>query len=407
MKNCFRLVAAMCAISSCATVPPAENLDAYMTTLGNHGFSGVVLVAIDGEIVHRSAHGWANRRAAVPNTVDTAFDLGSLSKQFTAAAILHLEERELVRVGDPLSMYFENVPEDKRAITIHQLLTHTAALPRYVYHGDFVETTRDEAVALALNAPLVGVPGRRYRYSDTGYGLAAAIVEIVSGLAFTEYVKRYLFEPAGMVRTGFYNDEVWRTAPVAHGYAEGRHVGAATPRPGLVARCACCSAVQPGLVADFVCCSPRMRPGGAAEERILVRPGPYWGILGFGGVISTADDLMRWRLALEAGTVLRRETVERMFEPHVREGSSDSWYGYGWVVMPWFDGDTVTGHDGATNSYNSALYYHDGRDILVVALSNAIDRRGVFEVFYASGASEALLKSITGGELSIYPSFVH
>ncbi len=365
MKIRFMLVTTMCAVASCATIPPAEDLGAYMSTLGGHGFSGAVLVARDGRVVHRSAHGFADRESAIPNTVDTVFDLGSLSKQFTAAAILHLEERGLLSLDDTLPVYFEDVPEDKRAITIHQLLTHTAALPQYVYDGDFVETARDEAVALAMGAPLVGTPGRRYRYSDTGYGLAAAIVEVASGIAFTEYLTRFLFEPAGMVDTGFYNDEMWKSRPVANGYSNGRDVGP-----------------------------------------VASRPGPYWGILGFGGVVSTVDDLMRWRLALEGDTVLRRETARRMFEPYVQEGSNDSWSGYGWVVWSRSDGETVTGHDGATDSNNSALYYHHGQDILVVALSNAIDRGRGRELFYASTTSEAILESVIRGELHVYPSFV-
>ncbi len=130
---------------------PANQLESqiqsYLDRLEEAGFSGAVLIAQNGEVIFKNGYGLADRKKYIPITSETVFDTGSLSKQFTAAAIVHLEEQGKLQVTDTLANFFDNVPSDKADITLHQLLTHSSGLPPYVYQGDFVKTSRKEARA--------------------------------------------------------------------------------------------------------------------------------------------------------------------------------------------------------------------------------------------------------------------
>lgn len=169
-----------------------------------------------------------------------------------------------------------NIPQDKANITLHQLLTHSSGLIEYAYEDDFAKTSREETISLALNSKLKHPPGTKYLYSDTGYGLLAVIVEIASGQSFQSYLTEYLFKPAKMNRTGFYNDSKWDFPTVAYGYNNERDYGSAAKRPG-----------------------------------------PYWGILGFGGVLTTVEDLCYWHHALENNLVLSSKSTEKLFTRHI------------------------------------------------------------------------------------------
>lgn len=170
-----------------AEAPVADEIESFMEILTMHGFSGAVLIAQMGAVVFEGGYGVSNENTGAPITADTVFDCGSLSKQFTAAAVLALEETGDLGVNDRLSHFFADVPSDKADITLHQLLTHSSGLPAYVYDGDFVETDRGQALQLAFAAELESPPGSRYLYSDTGYGLLAIVVEKVSGQPFQTF----------------------------------------------------------------------------------------------------------------------------------------------------------------------------------------------------------------------------
>ena len=163
--------------------PKAARIHEYLTRATAFGFSGSVLVARDGEIVLHAGYGKADRDAGVPVTPETVFDIGSITKQFTAAAILALEEEGKLRVEDPISRFFDEVPADKRAITVHLLLTHSSGL-RGGFGGDYQRMPRDSLVRLVLDSELLWAPGTRFRYSNEGYSLLGAIVEQLSGRSY-------------------------------------------------------------------------------------------------------------------------------------------------------------------------------------------------------------------------------
>ncbi|HEX6385166.1 MAG TPA: serine hydrolase domain-containing protein, partial [Anaerolineae bacterium] len=222
-------------------------LDKYLTRVTPFGFSGALLVASGGEVVLNKGYGLAIRDEDVANTAETVFSLGSITKQFTAAAIVKLEMQGRLSTADFISDYFDGVPDDKSAVTLHHLLTHTAGVINYTGE-DYEMAQRDETVQKVLAAPLAFAPGARYQYSNAGYSLLAAVVELVSGQRYEQFLHDHLFRPAGMRFTGYRLPD-WDQRVVAHWYTGDNDFG--TP---------------------------------------LDKPYPSWNLLGNGDMLSTTDD---------------------------------------------------------------------------------------------------------------------
>lgn len=250
-----------------------STLNAYLDGLPATGISGAVLVARGSEIQVARGFGLADRTAASPNTPETLFDIGSIAKAITAIAIFRLAEAGRLVIADPIGRYLAGVPEDKTAITVHQILTHTAGLDNYHADDDFEPMRREEAVTKSLALPLRWPPGSREGYSNAGYALLAAIVEQVSGQSFPAYVAAEVLRPAGMDHTGWFHDPRWPEDRYAHGYADGQDGGVPAAWPIT------------------------------------------WALLGGGGMVSTVDDLLRLHLALRDQTLLPVETQAVMYSP--------------------------------------------------------------------------------------------
>ncbi|UCH83507.1 MAG: beta-lactamase family protein [Candidatus Latescibacterota bacterium] len=194
-------------------------MDAVMRELEAEGFSGALIAVKNGEVLLHKGYGWADRERRVPVTTETVFDVASYAKSITRAGILKLEQEGKLSTGDPITRFFVNVPADKQSITIHHLLTMQSGL--HEYHddsGDFQPMTRDEAVQRILAQPLRFTPGEDRGYSNSGYGLLAAIIEIVSGMPYMEYTQTELFKPARLRYTGYYRNPRWTPEQAAHGY---------------------------------------------------------------------------------------------------------------------------------------------------------------------------------------------
>lgn len=297
-------------------------------------FSGSVLVARDGREVFARGYGLANRAAGVAATPDTRFDIGSLGKQFTAAAILRLESEGRLSVHDPVSRHLPEYPRPAGdQITLHYLLTHTAGLPSLGRRGqlehvaeDCSPRTLEELIAFSNNLPLDFAPGTEYRYSNSGYALLAAVVERVAGMPFDVYLRTALFEPAGLQATGrvLPGEE---TAAVAVGYT--------------------------GY-------EPDVAPRGCVHAS--------WHT-GAGGVHSTARDLLRWDRALAAGRILPPEQLAKFYHPHVQTGRAGRAYAYGWNRLE-VHGRPVIHHNGGTEGFIAEFMRFEGDGLLVVVLAN-------------------------------------
>jgi CubicO group peptidase (beta-lactamase class C family) len=225
---------------------------------------------------------------------DTVFDIGSMTKQFTAAAIVRLDRDGLLDVSDPLADHLPDVPADKRSVTVEHLLTHSSGFLDSLGSDD-EPLTRDAFLREALGSELLSRPGSAYLYSNVGYSLLTAVVEEASGQDYEAYLAEQLFTPAGMTSTGYLLPD-WSKEQVAVQYdAEGRAHGTPLDQPW-------------------------------ADD------GPYWNLRGNGGLLSTPRDMFRWHVALLGDAVLDDDAKRELFEPRVREEPDETYYAYGWVV---------------------------------------------------------------------------
>lgn len=283
---------------------------------------GTVLVAKDGEVVLARGYGFADH-ATIPNSPMTLFEISSVSKQFTAAAILKLEMEGNLCVDDPISNYLKNVPGDKKEIRVRHLLAHTSGIDPDVGLAYDSPATRDEFVAFMLKAPLVSEPDQYFDYSNSAYGLLAAIVEVASGQSFEDYVREKIFVPAGCTDTGFIGDE---------------------------------NLVDSDRNSTRVC---EWMPDASAADWCW-----GWGYRGMGGVVTTACDLMKWDRALRGDAVLDVAATEKLFTPYKDD------YAFGWFVESTERGTTKAYHDGYVDGYQTLLARYIEEDVLIVILTN-------------------------------------
>jgi CubicO group peptidase (beta-lactamase class C family) len=270
-------------------------------------------------------------------TCDTVYDVMSMTKQFTAAAILKLEMMGKVRTTDPMSKFVGPVPEDKRPITLHHLLTHSAGLVDSLGH-DYAVVSREAMLRHALRSKLLSRPAEVYRYSNLGYSILAAIIEKRSGMGYEEFLAQRLFTPARMARTGYVLPD-WKTREVAVDYDE------------------------------------QGRPYGRPFERPWASDGPFWNLRGNGGMLSTARDMLRWHLALRGERILSAQAKQKLFTPHARETpNGDTYYGYGWVIMRTRDG-RVAWHNGGNGLSFGVFTRSLDSDVMVFWISNQAYRK--------------------------------
>ncbi len=344
MKNLSILLFALLAcLNFCAgqpgTIPIAigtpARLDHYLRRAEANGWSGSALVASGGKILLENGYGFADREAQKRQTAQTVFSVGSITKQFTAAAIMKLESIGKLHLDDPLSKYFPGAPADKSGITIHQLLTHSAGF-RGALGDDYDNLNAEEFAKLALASELLQPPGKGYEYSNVGYSLLGIIVEKTSGTGYEKFLRENLWLPAGMTQTGYLLPKHQKDA-LAVGYQDGKRWGTALERPW----------------------SP---------------DGPGWHLRANGGVLSTVGDMHRWYKALKNNVVLPKTATDLMFTPHVAEGPAGmSHYGYGWVVQD-MDGKRLLWHNGGNGVYNANMSFLPDDDVCIVVSSNSNDK---------------------------------
>jgi CubicO group peptidase (beta-lactamase class C family) len=298
-----------------------------MTRYESYGFAGTVLVAKNGGIVLLKGYGLADRTRKIPNGPATRFEVASLTKTFTAAAVLQLESRGLLRTDDPLGKYLGRFPSPKDRATIHHLATHTGGLVRE--GTDLGEVlTRQAFVDAMKRTPAESQPGERYRYSNAGYSMLAAVIEVVSGTSYETYIRRHLFIPAGISGAGFRGDFTGPDGTLAKGY---------------------------------------LGPPHAARESVEVA---YpWGTRGAGGMIATVPEMYQWVIALEDTAVLPSAARAKMFQARPEEG-------YGWhVETDRRRGIPVIHKGGGMPQYASQILRYPSVGLLIIWASNNLQQR--------------------------------
>lgn len=275
------------------------------------------LAVVDPPVVAAaSAPGRVEVESFVAGAGDPLVDLNSVTKTVTAVMVLHLVEAGRLSLDDPLGALLPNVPADKAAITVHQLLTHTAGIPDSV-GSDEEALDRDGFLARVLAHPLTGEPGGAHAYSNAGYGLLAAVVEITTGRSYERVLLDDVLAPLGLPPIGY-----------ASVYDRDRSLlSARVPPSGFMRR-------------------PIDRASWGGAE-------PGWNLVGNGGLVTTAEGFVAFWRAFVEGRIVGDDLVALALTPHVDEGWGDTFYGYGLVVEPLPGGGTVYWHDGGNEAFSA------------------------------------------------------
>lgn len=290
-------------------------------------FTGAVLVAKDGKILINKGYGSANLDWKVSNSPTTKFRLGSVTKQFTAACILLLEERGKLKTDDPVSKYLPDAPAAWDQITIFNLLTHTSGIPDFTEFPDYrtteaTPTTPEQLVTRFRAKPLDFAPGTSWRYSNSGYVLLGYLIEKISGQPYSTFLRENIFAPLGMKDSGY--DSNTRIIP--------RHAVGYAPGPG----------------------------GGPVVAGYIDMSIPF----SAGGLYSTTQDLLRWEQALYGGKLLTTASLRKMTTPF-REN-----YAFGLTVRKTSNADRVFSHNGGIEGFNTWVGYIPAKGMAVIVLAN-------------------------------------
>lgn len=313
-------------LSPTATDAIAQEADAYLTKLMElQQFNGAVLIARGDQLLLKKGYGFANYEWGIKNTPQTKFRIGSLTKQFTAAAILQLQEQGLLSVDDALSEYIPDYPEGDR-ITLHHLLTHTSGIFDITSIPGFLESTVnpspvEETIEWFKHKPMDFEPGSDYKYSNSGYVLLGHIIEKVSGQRFGDYLKTHIFEPLNMHNSG---QDLHQTL------LEDRASGYSMDEDNRL-----------------------------MNARYIDMSVP----IGGGSLYSTVEDLYLWDRALYEGPILNQNSLEAMFTPYLAN------YAYGWGVVELFGRKRIS-HTGGINGFASNIARYVEDDLVIIVLSN-------------------------------------
>ena len=288
-------------------------------------FMGSVLVARGDQVLLSKGYGSANLEWSIPNDPTTKFRLGSITKQFTAASILLLEERGKLNIDDPVRKYMPDAPAAWDKVTIYNLLTHTSGIPSFTGFPDYSETepfavTPKNLVARFRNKPLEFDPGSKWSYSNSGYALLGYLIETISGETYADFVKKNIFSPLGMKDSGYDSN----TAVIKHRAS--------------------------GYVPT---------PTGTENAGFIHMSVPF----SAGALYSTTEDLLKWERGLFGGKLVSAASLKKMTTPF-KQG-----YAFG-VGVATIDGKTQIAHSGGIEGFNTFLSYSPDDQTTVAVLGN-------------------------------------
>lgn len=336
---------------------PVQSVDSILEKLNREGdFSGNVLISEQGKIIYEKSFGFANYENKTPLTPNTIFSVGSITKIFTAAAILKLKEQSKLNLDDFVTKYLPNLPY--KDMTVRHLLSHTSGLPEYQseevireIEGRGVNNVELEKVFARLNLKEDFEPGSRWEYSNTNFIMLALIVEKVSGKSYPLYLQENVFKPARMKRTFVLKSNIPDRfkEDIADGYRSASFVSDA----------------------DSNISSLR---GALAYYKTVGN------LYGAGGIYSTVRDLYKFHRALQENKILKKQTLAEMYAPAKLKGDQDfsalrntnyeSKYGFGWFTANDNSAGKIVYHPGGTVGFVSYFLRNITKDQCVVILTN-------------------------------------
>lgn len=306
------------------------------------GLNGAVLVSHHGKVIYRNNFGFSNYKEKTALSDSSTFQLASVSKPFTATAVLILHKKGKLNIDDHVTEYIPDFPYD--SITIRHLLNHRSGLPNYIYIFDTIDLKSDSYITNAdvvhyyiSNKPaLQATPGRRFQYCNTNYALLAYLVEMVSGRTFAEFLKEQVFAPAHMF----------------HSYVS-------TPSDSL----------RPDL----------QTYGYIGSKWQQVEDVPYDGVTGDKGIFTTAWDLYLFDQALNHGMLLDKSLLDECYKGYSYEKPGQKNYGLGWRLKEFEDSSRIIYHNGWWRGYNTLFVRNPEAGTSIIVLSNKLNRN-VYDV---------------------------
>jgi CubicO group peptidase (beta-lactamase class C family) len=321
-----------------------EKLEAELEKWKDKGLCGSVLVAKDGVVVFKKGYGMADRENKRENAPDTLFDIGSVTKLFTAAGILKLEMQGKLSLEDKLGKFFSFAPADKKDITLTQLLSQTGGIAReYTFDGVQNYQDRDEVMNHLMSFPCTSKPGEKFEYSNANYFIAGAVIEVASGKKYEEYMQKEIVEAAGMKSSGFCSGDNLDDKNSAMRYEDG---------------------VKKGDVTNW---------------------GFSWGQRGAGYLVASVEDMFHFSEATDWGDFLDQEAKDKWFKV-VKEP-----YSLGWFHRKAEDGTKVQHHGGAAPGARAMFKRYPEKDMMFVLLVNSIEGQSRPEEEISSAIEKVLL----------------
>ena len=319
-------------LSSCALLNPARGdpVDDYIKAqMQERRIPGVALEIVQSNrTVKIASYGLANVELQAPVTAETAFEIGSITKQFTAACILLLAQEGRISVEDKISRHLKNTPAAWQDITVRHLLTHTSGLKSYTGLDGF-ELRRHLSQAQFIQAigayPLEFQPGESWKYCNTGYNLLGFIIENISGEGYWDFLSEKILQPLAMIATTNRHPSLI-IGNRAAGYEQTNHVW-------------------------------------------INRDYDLTDVFSAGAIISTIGDLARWNASLDAGTLLDDRSREQMWTPTKLNNGTATSYGFGWRIER-VDGHSNIGHGGSTSGFSASIQRFPDDHLAVIILSN-------------------------------------
>jgi len=311
----------------------ASQIDKLLTGVYKpDGPGAAVLVKKHGQVILRKGYGLANLELNVPVEPDMIFRLGSITKQFTAVAILMLAEEGKLSLQDEITKFLPDYPTQGKKFTVEHLLTHTSGVKSYTDLPEWLplqrkDMTVDEIIALSKDKPMEFAPGERWKYSNSGYILLGAIIEKASGKTYADFIQERIFGPLGMKSSCY--DSTSRIIPRrAAGYTKGN--------------------------------------SGFENAPYLSMSQPY----AAGSLASSVDDLATWTESLLAGKLVKRETLERAFTSYKLKDGQETRYGYGWCISD-YEGHRLIEHGGGIHGFLSHALFFPEDQVFVAVLANS------------------------------------
>lgn len=308
-----------------------HKLDDYYAHQVRMGFNGSVLVGYKGKVIYERYYGYSNRERKIPLQTSSSCQLASISKTFTAGAVLYLYERKYLDINEPVQHYLKDFPY--AGITVKMLLDHRSGVPDYtkwvpVYNKDTkTPITNDKVLQMmARYKPALEFrPNSRFKYCNTNYVMLAMIIEAVTEMKYPDFMRRYIFEPLGMTHTFIYNPSkgLPPDAAISYKYNWVR---------------------EPDMFAD--------------------------GVYGDKNIYSTVEDMYRWDQSFYNHTLLSENTIELAYGPCSFEKPGIKNYGLGWRMYCYADGNKIIYHNGWWHGNNTSFYRFIGDDLTIIVLGN-------------------------------------